>query len=248
MRARFAFLTGDSVIRADVDTPQVESIESGYVQHPVDGSLMARVEGSIFLSGPSNVPTWLATYLIDVYPVSNGDYSHFIAATGYHAPRHWVDGTFPADIHDHPVVHVTWNDAQAYAEWVGKSLPTSEQWEKAARGTRGTTYPWGISRRRPSATCGRTESATRPRATATRVALVPTGSMTSAAMCGSGVRRRRSQGGMSSKVALGRARSGGRPRHRSTTPPLVCVTTTPVFAAPVQSTCDSRRTDIDYPT
>ena len=142
-RARFAFLTGDSVIRADVDTPQVESIESGYVQHPVDGSLMARVEGSIFLSGPSNVPTWLATYLIDVYPVSNGDYSHFIAATGYHAPRHWVDGAYPADIHDHPVVHVTWNDAQAYAEWVGKSLPTSEQWEKAARGTRGTTYPWG---------------------------------------------------------------------------------------------------------
>lgn len=142
-RARFTFLTGDSSTRVEVDAPHVESIESGYVRHPVDGSLMARVEGSIFLAGPSNAQAWLATYLINVYPVSNSDYAHFIAATGYHAPRHWVDGTPPARIADHPVVHVTWNDARSYAEWAGKSLPTSEQWEKAARGTRGTIYPWG---------------------------------------------------------------------------------------------------------
>ncbi|MHA6798299.1 SUMF1/EgtB/PvdO family nonheme iron enzyme [Bounagaea algeriensis] len=140
-QARFKYLTDGRLVAGSSE--ETELIGSTQVRHPADGSLMVKVDASVFLSGPSNEPVWVPAYYIDVHPVSNAEYARFVAATGHTPPQHWPDGASPTELAEHPVVFVTWKDAAAYAQWAGKALPTTQQWEKAARGTRGTVYPWG---------------------------------------------------------------------------------------------------------
>ncbi|HIK98222.1 MAG TPA: hypothetical protein EYG13_01595 [Dehalococcoidia bacterium] len=85
----------------------------------------------------------LGAYFIGKYPVTNLDFYKFVENTGHKPPIHWSQGTYPADLGYHPVVNVTWQDTQAYAEWKGGRLPTEAEWEKAARGTDERHYPWG---------------------------------------------------------------------------------------------------------
>ena len=84
---------------------------------------------------------YVDAFLIDIHEVTNRQYQKFLAETGYQ-PQDYVH-TPPHDNPDYPAMVMVWEDALAYAEWVGKRLPTEAEWEKAARGTDGRIWPWG---------------------------------------------------------------------------------------------------------
>ena len=118
---------------------------------PIDEPGMVYVAGGEFVFGSDEgkedespqQTIHVDAYNIDVHPVTCAQYKEFIDATGHRVPRNWKDGQIPSGKEEHPVVWVSWHDAVAYAEWAGKRLPTEIEWERAARGTDGRSYPWG---------------------------------------------------------------------------------------------------------
>jgi formylglycine-generating enzyme required for sulfatase activity len=92
----------------------------------------------------------LPEFYIGKYPVTNVQYAAFVKAMIRQAsPQHWENGQIPAGKKDHPVVNVAWRDAVAFCRWLSQAsgrslrLPTEAEWERAARGADGRTYPWG---------------------------------------------------------------------------------------------------------
>ncbi len=87
-------------------------------------------------------------FYIDRCEVSNAAYALCVQAGVCNVPAY--GGPNPRHSYfsnsryaDHPVVYVTWYDADTYCRWVGGRLPTADEWEKAARGTEGQWWPWG---------------------------------------------------------------------------------------------------------
>ena len=140
---RFKFALDERSTVLSVDTPGGAFGAQNHIRHPIDGRPMVLVSPGIFLAGAQNEPRWMEGFYIDVFPVTNADYARFVSATGRQAPPHWAGAEPPRELADHPVVFVSWMDASGYATWARKSLPTSNQWEMTARGSRGDVYPWG---------------------------------------------------------------------------------------------------------
>ncbi len=105
----------------------------------------------------------LDAFYIDRFPTTNRQFRKFLNETVPDSNRlkEWIDleGSFRNEkcriqkkkkkytvekgYMKHPVIYVSWHGANAYAKWAEKRLPSEQEWEKAARGTEGSIYPWG---------------------------------------------------------------------------------------------------------
>jgi len=119
------------------------------VQVPVN---MVYVPAGIFTygTGTNTQTVYLDGFCIGKFHVTEAEYKAFVDATGLTSyPSHWVGGTYPAGRANHPVPYVSLTNALKYCVWVSSNtgwtvtIPTAQQWEKAARGGTTNLYPWG---------------------------------------------------------------------------------------------------------
>jgi len=129
----------------------------------IQGPDAVPIAGGSFPMGEPPKSVRLPAYAIDRYPVTVAAFATFIEKGGYAERSYWSDEGWawrrsgsiakprfwdepewaPYLLPNHPVVGVSFFEAEAYAAFLGARLPTEAEWEKAARGADGRKYPWG---------------------------------------------------------------------------------------------------------
>jgi formylglycine-generating enzyme required for sulfatase activity len=131
---------------AKTEEQKAPAVPENMVDIPAGPFTMGSAEGDPEDAPPHEID--LPAFKIDKFEVTNADFAAFVEAVKYvtfaekEGSGNWRE-EWGAGEDNHPVVIITWDDAKAYCEWLGKRLPTEAEWEKAARGADKRVYPWG---------------------------------------------------------------------------------------------------------
>lgn len=144
--------------------PRIDSEKAGMMPFSGNTNGMVKVPGGEFRFKATQIGNWdllrypmedtgkvftMRSFLVDKYPVTNQQFSEFLDKSGYKPAdgqnflKHWENGKIPAGEENYPVVYVSYEDAQAYAAWAGKRLPTELEWQYAAQAGDNRLFPWG---------------------------------------------------------------------------------------------------------
>ena len=127
------------------------TVPAGMLRIP-EGTFRMKVKyGDDFIPNPREYPQEelsIPAFLMDKHPVTNAQFGQFLQVSKYHPQdttnflRHWRGGKIPQGQEQFPVTYVSYEDAQAYARWAGKRLPTEIEWQYAAQTSDLREWPW----------------------------------------------------------------------------------------------------------
>jgi sulfatase modifying factor 1 len=131
------------------ETPRTE-VAPPVAEKPLSNQPWIAVAAGLFPSGADQAEIDVPAFWIERTEVSNARFAEYLEACPRGSacgprelPSYWEDRAYLASHRDNPVVFVAWNDAANFCRWAGARLPTAIEWEKAARGTDGRSYPTG---------------------------------------------------------------------------------------------------------
>jgi len=142
---------GEPVLKSVVSkTKHAEKTPNGMARIPARQFIWKTTHGDDFIRYPAQDVDTLAmtSFYMDKYPVTNRQFKEFLDKSNYQPTdssnflRNWDGRTVRPGMEDFPVVYVSYEDAQAYARWAGKRLPTEPEWQYAAQTPSLNEWPW----------------------------------------------------------------------------------------------------------
>ncbi|MBK6948901.1 MAG: SUMF1/EgtB/PvdO family nonheme iron enzyme [Haliscomenobacter sp.] len=132
-------------------TEPADQLPQGMVRIPTGKFVMRVTYGDNFIPHPTDYPkeeVAVRGFFMDKHPVTNAQFRDFLNKSGYvpadtsHFLKHWEKDKIPQVQDLFPVIFISYEDAQAYARWAGKRLPTELEWQYAAQTSDGRDWPW----------------------------------------------------------------------------------------------------------
>ena len=139
------------LISQSVKTSSILSTPKEMVKIPSGNFVWKTTQGDEFIPYPKNGKgdtLKMSSFYMDRHPVTNRQFRIFVEESGYQPTdtsnflKHWIGGDIVKGEEEYPVTYVSYEDAQAYAKWAGKRLPTETEWQYAAQTSALNEWPW----------------------------------------------------------------------------------------------------------